>query len=518
MDALVVLIPLMPFLAAMLIGAGNFAGLIKGEQGESTTGIIAVWSISMSVLLALVLLGADLGGKNAGNFMGGYWLSSDNAAIRFDFVTSGFNVRVAALFALLLMLVMKFSINNLHREAGFHRYFCFLSLFSTAIFLIVLADSAVLTFVGWEIAGLCSYLLIAFRYERMVAAENATQVFCINRIGDAAFLLGIGLSYVWLEGMTWSGLNTAAADLTKGQAAALAACFVVAALAKSAQLPFSPWLNKAMEGPTPSSAVFYGAVMIHAGVFLVIQLQPLIAHSPSGQVLLIASGGATLLYSFLAAKTQTDVKSSQVFAILSQLSLMFIECGFDFWELAQWHLCAHATVRCYSMLTAPSLIHNVKDNPVKPVPAVFGTKRRLFLAAFQRFWLVQINDWAWARPLRRLSRDLSYFDDNFVDQVMGVPVPAMHAAASLAQQEESALAPDAGHNRMVAGTGLVGKVMSWLAGSVHWFEERLVLQGIARDALYAGRALGYFANKFETMILRPRYLVLFVFITFLVAF
>jgi hypothetical protein len=258
--------------------------------------------------------------------------------------------------------------------------------------------------------------------------------------------------------------------------------------------------------------------MIHAGVFLVIQIQPLVDHSPLAKVLLVGLGGATFLYSYLTVKTQTDVKSSQVFAVLGQLSLMFIECGFGFWLLAQWHLCAHAIVRCYSVLTAPSLIFNVKENPVRPVPIKLAAKRRLFLASLQRFWLEQINDWAWARPLRRLARDLSYFDDNFVDQVMGVPVPAMYSDVGVAIPEASALPQNDAHNRMVAGTGLVGKVMSWLAVAVHWFEERLVLQGVARDSLLVGRALGYFANKFETKILRPRYLVLFVFITFLVAF
>ena len=327
MDALVVLVPLMPLFAALLIGIAHFSGFIEGEDGEGFTSFAAVWSISMSCLLTLTLLGADLLHQNSGAFAAGSWLSSDNFIIEPQFISAGFNLRLAVVFSVVLTVIAKFSVNYLHREAGFHRFFAILSLFSAAVFLIILSDNAVLTFMGWEIAGLCSYLLIAYRYEREIAAENATQVFCINRIGDAAFILGIGLSYVWLENISWSGLNAAIGELSKGEAAAISVCFVIAALVKSAQLPFSPWLTKAMEGPTPSSAVFYGAVMIHAGVFLMIQLQPLLDSVPLAKAILIFSGAATFLYSYLAGLTQTDVKSSQVFAILAQLSLMFLACG-----------------------------------------------------------------------------------------------------------------------------------------------------------------------------------------------
>lgn len=132
--------------------------------------------------------------------------------------------------------------------------------------LLVLSGNAVGTFIGWEIAGLCSYLLIAYYYERPVAAQNATRVFVTNRIGDAAFLLGIGLSYAWAGDVNWARLTSASAQLSTGQATVIALCFAVAACVKSAQIPFTPWLARAMEGPTPSSAIFYGAVMVHAGL------------------------------------------------------------------------------------------------------------------------------------------------------------------------------------------------------------------------------------------------------------
>lgn len=520
MDALVVLIPLMPFLAAVIIGVGHLFGAIKGESGESFTAITATWAISMSCLLALALLGADLLGRNGGAFDLGLWLDSDKLKIAFGFITTGFNVKLAALFAVLLTIIMRFSINYMHREAGFHRFFFILSLFASAMLLLVLSGSALGTFMGWEIAGLCSYLLIAYAYNRPVAVANATRVFVTNRIGDAAFILGLGLSVAWVESLNWADINASVVALGKGEAAAIGLCFTVAALVKSAQLPFSPWLARAMEGPTPSSSAFYGAVMIHSGVYLMIMLQPLVDQTPLVRVLLVFAGLTTAGYSYFTGLAQTDIKSSQVFATTGQLGLMFLECGLGFWQLAAWHLCAHAVVRCYLVLTAPSLMFNVRDNPIKPVSPLLANKRWLFAASLQRFWVEQITDWALAKPTRYLARDLSYFDDNILDRLMGVPAPAINAASSLAQLEERAVGArlDDSRDTFVSGTGIVSGLAGWAGHLVHWFEDRLVLQGISTDTLQVGRKLGQLANQFETQVLRPRYLVLLVFITLLVAF
>ena len=520
MDALVVLIPLLPFIAATLIGIGHLSGTLNGEARESATAIIASWAISMSCLLALVLLGADLLEKNTGSFNIGEWLTSDTLNIQVNFITMGFSVKLAALFSILLFIIMHFSINYMHKEPGFHRFFFILSLFASAMLLLVLSANATGTFFGWEIAGVCSYLLIAYAYNRPVAATNATQVFVTNRIGDAGFILGTGLSYAWADSINWNTLTAASTELTTSEATGISLCFAIAAFAKSAQLPFTPWLARAMEGPTPSSAVFYGAVMIHAGVYLVCLLEPVFEQAPFTMALLALIGGVTALYSFIVGLTQTDIKSSLVFATSGQLGLMFLECGLGFWQLASWHLCAHAIVRSYLFLNAPSLIHNVHDNPVKPVASVIAGLRWAYIASLQRFWLDQLTDWTLVRPVRRLAHDLSYFDDHVVDQMMGVPAPAIRTIASLAQLEEKMLGArlDNEDDEFAQGSGVAGKLTEWFAAIMHWFEDRFVLRGIGKDALHYGRKLGHAANKFELLILRPRYLVLFVFITLLVAF
>lgn len=520
MDALVLLIPLTPLVAALIIGTGHLFGIINGETSESCTADIAGWAITISCLQALTLLGADLLDKNTGTYNIGHWLDSDTLNIQVNFITTGFNVRLAALFSVLLAIVVRFSLNYMHREAGYHRFFFILSLFSSAILLLVLAGNAVGTFIGWEIAGLCSYFLIAYAYDRPVAAANATRVFVTNRIGDAGFILGTGLSYAWVDSVNWSNINVNVAQLSPGETTAIALCFAVAAFAKSAQLPFTPWLARAMEGPTPSSAVFYGAVMIHAGVYLVILLRPIFEHAPLAMAVVAIVGLITAVYGFVVGLTQTDVKSSLIFAASGQLGLMFLECGLGFWQLASWHVCAHAVVRGYQFLTAPSLMHNVRGLDVDSSPRKAFAPAWIYVASLQRFWLDPITDWALVKPVRGLAHDLSYFDDHIVDRIMGVPDPAIRAISSLAQLEEQMIGAhlDNESDTFAQGSGLAGKLTEWTATVLHWFEDRFVLRGIGKGTINYGRELGHIANKFEQSVLRPRYLVLFVFITLLVAF
>lgn len=520
MDALVVLIPLLPFLASIIIGLGILSEVLDGETKENWTATIALWSVYMACLLSLTLLGADLARVNKGSVNLGLWFASDNLKIPVNFITTGLNVRLAALFSLLLAIVCRFSVNYMHRETGFHRFFFTLGLFCSAMQLLVLSGNTVGTFFGWEIAGLCSYLLIGYAYDRPVAVHNAARAFVTNRIGDTAFILGIGLSYTWVDSVNWLNLNALAEQLTFGEATGIALCFSVAALVKSAQLPFSPWLARAMEGPTPSSAAFYGAVMVHAGVFLVILMHPIIEKTAFVMILLAAVGLFTACYGFFIGLTQSDIKSSLIFAATAQLGLMFFECGMGWWQLAEWHLCAHAVIRGTQFLTAPSLLHNLKGVPVKSFGSSLAKQPWAYTASLHRFWLEPITDWTLIKPVSRLGQDLAYFDDFIVDKSLGSPAPAITAISSLAQMEEQNLGArlDNDSDEFAQGSGFAGKLTSWFAAVMHWFEERFVLRGIGKETLRYGRRLGYAANQFEQLILRPRYLVLFVFITFLVAF
>jgi len=512
MDALVILIPLLPFLAALIIGGGQLFGRLQGARSEQITADLATWAITLAFLMALALLIGDGLGLTRGQFSVGRWLNSDTLNIRINFISSGLHLHLATLFSLLLAIISQFAIRHLHGEAGFHRWFFSLSLFAAAMLLMLLSANMVGTFIGWEIASFCAYLLIGYRYQQLSATENALRVLVTHRLGDVGFIIGISLSYAWLDSVNWQTLYSAGEPLSVGQATGMSLCFLLAAAVKSAQLPFTPWLARAAEAPTPANAVVAGGIFSHAGVFLLLLLQPIISQSPFALVILGLIGFSTTLYSYIVGLSQTDLKTSLVFASSGQIGLMFLECALGFWELAQWHLCAHAVVRCQQYLSAPryskpSLVNS--KNPVSPW---------LFMLSLQRGWLEQITDWALVKPIRGLALDLSYFDAHIIDRIMGIP--ALKHLSLLAQQEEHRLGAslDNDSNQFAHGTGVAGRLTQWAAAIMHWFEDRFVLRGVSNFARRYGRDLGHIATQFEQLFLRPRYLVLFVCITFLIAF
>ncbi|WP_295627238.1 proton-conducting transporter membrane subunit [uncultured Nitrosomonas sp.] len=519
MDFLVVLIPLIPLLAAIYIGSDFLFNKNRKGNREAVAALVARSAVSISCVLAITLLVSDLSNNNDGFYHVGQWLGSKNLSIDLLFITSGYSVIVATLFSVILVVVTRFSTFYLFKEPGFIRYLFIFCLFSTGMMLITLSGNAVITFIGWEMAGLCSYFLISFAYDRPVATINATRVFVTNRIGDASFILGIALSFYYLGTTNWLDINDMADLLTTATATVIALSFAGAAFAKSAQLPFSPWLARAMEGPTPSSAVFYGAVMIHSGIFLIILLQPIFEKAPFVMALLVVVGLFTALYSFIIGLTQTDVKSSICFAITGQIGLMVAECGLGFWELASWHLCAHVIVRGYQVLTSPSLVFSVNGNPMRQVSSHLGNKRWLYNISLQRFWLDPIADRTLVRPISGLGKDLDYFDNNFIDRVMGSPASAATAISSLTQLEQKISPSEQNNdlNKLGRGRGFAGKLLEWMAGAMSWFEERLVLRGIGIEMVDIGKQLGHAANTFEKLLLKSRYLVLFVFVVLMIA-
>lgn len=514
-----VLIPLLPLLAAALIGGLHFFRVIDGVDGEKATARIALLAIGLSTLAALVLLVCDRFGNLADSYRYGDWLSSGKLHIGLKLTTGGFNLALACLFSLLLFIVMRFSVNYMHREAGFHRFFFILSLFSAAMLMLVLSGNAVFTFISWEIAGVCSYWLIAYAYDRPVAAGNAVRVFVTNRVGDGGFILAIAMALAWLESADWAAINYSVGELDRNDSTLLALSFTLAAFVKSAQVPFTPWLARAVEGPTPSSAIFYGGVMIHAGVFLVIQLQPLFEEAPLAMLLLTVIGAITAIYGYWVGLSQTDIKSSQIFATSSQLGLMFVECGLGFWSLATWHLAAHAVLRCYLLLTAPSILHATHGQPIAPVSPALSNCRWAFMASLQRGWLEPAVDWMVVKPIHRLAKDMHCIDDHIVDAALGAPAPAIKAISSLAQWEEQKMGAnlDSAEDNFAQGSGLAGKLAQWTAALLNWFEYHFILRGIGRDSIRFGRRLGQAANQFERLLLSPRYLALFVLITLMVA-
>ena len=217
-----------------------------------------------------------------------------------------------------------------------------------------------------ELVGLSSALLVAFYHERLSPVQNGLRVWCVYRLSDAALLLAsvvlhhltgegdfdklVRVGY-WPEGTTL---------LTEPQCLAVGLLLLLAAMGKSAMVPFSGWLPRAMEGPTPSSAVFYGALSVHLGAFLLLRVSPLLDSSPTLCAVIVVAGVTTAIFGTFAARVQTDIKCALSFASLTQVGIIVAEIGFGLRYLALIHILGHACLRTLQFLRAPTLLHDYR--------------------------------------------------------------------------------------------------------------------------------------------------------------
>ena len=508
------LIPLLPLLGTLWIAVGYMLNMNRGEEGEWHTAFVATTAASLSFLTAgYNALNAMLSGS-PGHITTGEWFNSGELIINVSFMLDTLGLTMSLLVSFIALLMLRFSVNYLHREAGFQRFFMILLLFTSAMQLIVLAGNSVLAFVGWELAGVSSYLLIAYAWDRPVATANATAAFITNRIGDTGFIAGIVLSVIWLGGAEWTMLNNTG-SLENLQIDLIVGCFLLAALAKSAQLPFSAWITRALEGPTPSSAIFYGSLMVHAGIFLLLRLEPLLSQAPPMMTLIAVLGLLTALYGWLTGLVQTDIKTSLMLSTVSQAGLMLLWIGVGWFDLAAWHLVLHAIWRAYQFLNSPSMMHMV-NRAARPVPAWLASLRWLHTASLQRFWLDPLANWLLVRPTIALSRDVQDFDEEVVSRVVGLPAQA-RAISSVQHWEAHKQGANAGdENKIGQARGMLGHIMESTASMLYWFEDRLVLKGGGEGLIGLIQRLGIFANHIEHLLSQPRYLLLLIMATFIV--
>jgi NAD(P)H-quinone oxidoreductase subunit 5 len=323
--------------------------------------------------------------------------------------------------------VSAFSNRYLHRESGYNRYFVLLALFVAGMLLVALAGNVEVLFIGWEFLGFSSALLVAFFHERPAPVSNALRVATVYRISDAAMLSAAVLlrhtagtdSLSFLFG----GRDIASvAGLTDADATIIALLLVVAVAGKSALLPFSGWLPRAMEGPTPSSAVYYGALSIHAGCFLLLRSAPLLEHVTAARVLAGGLGAATAIFAGITTRVQSDVKSLLAYASLTQVGIIVVEIALGWYTIAFIHLVGHACFRLLQFLSAPNVLHDlhgIEDaigSRSLPSRSYFEAvasdrlRRGLFLIALERGFLDGILERFFVEPFARLARQLTHLD------------------------------------------------------------------------------------------------------------
>jgi NADH-quinone oxidoreductase subunit L len=261
-------------------------------------------------------------------------------------------------------LIHLYSIGYMHGDGRFSKFFLYLNLFAFSMLVLVLGDSLLLTFLGWEGVGVCSYLLISFWFERNTAAVAGKKAFVTNRVGDVGFLIAMFLTFSALGSLTYSGSDgilQRAGSLPESTALGIALLLFLGAAGKSAQLPLYVWLPDAMEGPTPVSALIHAATMVTAGVYLMVRISPILEHAHAATTVIAVIGAATALFAATCAVAQRDIKRVLAYSTISQLGYMFLAVGVGGYVAAVFHMVTHAFFKALLFLGAGSVIHGVHE-------------------------------------------------------------------------------------------------------------------------------------------------------------
>ena len=350
------LIPLLPGASALVLGLAG-RRLSRRWIGWQACGSVLL-SLGLSVAGLIELAGRGVEPDPLSKTLFDWIVSgSFRTAVSFQFD------ELAAVMALVVtgvgLLIHVYSAGYMAEDKGYARYFAFLNLFTFFMLVLVLASDIVLMFVGWEGVGLCSYLLIGFWFDRPAAAKAGMKAFVVNRIGDAAFIIGILFLLVNVGSGGFGAINAAAGSgsLSPALITLIAILLFVGATGKSAQIPLYIWLPDAMEGPTPVSALIHAATMVTAGVYMVCRLSGLFAASPAASSVVAWVGAITAVFAATMALVQNDIKRVLAYSTISQIGYMFIGCGVGAYSAGLFHLVTHAFFKSLLFLAAGSVIH-----------------------------------------------------------------------------------------------------------------------------------------------------------------
>lgn len=422
LSALVTLQLLAPAASLLAIGLPALAGRAPSERVTSRIVIAGFVAAFAGACTTLALLWAHGIGSYEAHL--GTIFTIGHHSTTFDLVADWLSVPFACFSSGLLCVVALFARTYMHRESGFVRFFVLMATFGTGMNLLVLAGSIDVMFAGWELVGVSSTLLIGFFHERKNAVDAAMRTFVTYRICDVGFLVavvvihgavGSGDIARVVEG-TWPG-GTCVLDHRTALAVGLLLAF--AALGKGGQLPFSGWLPRAMEGPTPSSAIFYGALSIHAAAYLMLRYEAVLDAAPAAGWALAAIGTATALHATLVGRTQTDLKSALAYASMAQSGLILAEIGLGLRVIPLIHVVSHATLRSLQILRAPSALrdrhelasalggHHGHGDSEWPRWLPERLRRRLYRIALDRGWSERLLLDMAADPALRVLRALA---------------------------------------------------------------------------------------------------------------
>ncbi|MBX3232573.1 MAG: proton-conducting membrane transporter [Labilithrix sp.] len=411
LDVVVPLAVAAPAVAAFVLGAAS--ALRSRPISERTVVLTAMLGLSFSFAAVLgAIVSFVAGGLAPLDVRFGTWYRAGDYGFPLAFLFDGTSAAVSAVAAVLLLATARFSASYLHREPGFLRFYLLVLVFAAGMQLLLVAGSLDLLFAGWELVGIASVLLVAFFHERAGPVRAAIRVLVTYRLCDVGFVLAAVLVHRSVHNTLFSGI--AQVPSTKW----IPLCLLVAAMGKSAQLPVGGWLPRAMEGPTASSAIFYGGLSVHAGVVLLVRAAPLYAHEPIAAGAIVLVGLATAIVATLSGQVSPDAKTSLAYATIAQVGLMFVECGLGFHRTAIVHLCAHAVLRYFQFLRTPAVIQRSLERraalgnraaaeSVKRWDILGAPVRRfVYRLALERFEVEQTAERLVARPILAISARL----------------------------------------------------------------------------------------------------------------
>lgn len=380
MSTLLWIAVLAPFAASLIL-------LISGARmPKNAVAAIACLSVAVSWVAALILgwnhLAHRLGGVDTAIYT---WLNVDGLRVPMGLHLDWLSLVWMEIMAFVGFLIMLYASQSMYEEDGYSRFFGYMTLFVGSMLTLVLANSLLLLYLGWEGVGLCSYLLIGFWYKDLVNCDSARKAFIVTRIGDTALAIALFMLYLRFGTFDIASLMGHVGTLPVNMAAIIAFLVLGGAVGKSAQLPLQTWLPDAMAGPTPVSALIHAATMVTAGVYLIARLGPLFTTARTAMFAVAIVGAVTLIYAAMSALTQRDIKRVLAYSTMSQIGYMFLALGVGAWRAAAFHFVTHAFFKALLFLSAGVVIdaqHHEHD-----IFKMGGLRRSLSVA----FWTFLIG-------------------------------------------------------------------------------------------------------------------------------
>lgn len=352
MIKLAALVPIFPLLGFLI------NGFFGKKISKGLSGTIASISVLASFIVSLLIFMELQGSTQKENIVNVFsWINSNTLHIPFEFLIDPLSSVFLLIITGIGFLIHVYSTGYMHDDEGFARFFTYLNLFVFFMLLLVMGNNFLITFVGWEGVGLCSYLLIGFWYKNTAYNNAAKKAFVMNRIGDLGFLLGIMLIFVTFGSITYTEVFDKAGTAPVSTITAIALLLFIGAMGKSAQLPLYTWLPDAMAGPTPVSALIHAATMVTAGIFMVVRANVFYSISEVASHTVAIVGVITALFAATIGLFQNDIKKILAYSTVSQLGLMFLGLGVGAFSSSVFHVTTHAFFKALLFLGAGSVIH-----------------------------------------------------------------------------------------------------------------------------------------------------------------